>query len=427
MNSISNLLAFVLLGLAAEAMEIPVAKAEVRPFGKSVEVNAQIVQLSNARQSVMSHLGGHIEEYYVQVGEQVEKGQRIARIDSITLSQMTAEYLSLKTQFEGMERNYKASEALHEKGMLSLRELNLQSIERNAMLAKIQALDSQLKTLGIETRNLQKATSSYTLYAHGDGKVAAILQPLHSVIGKDTAIVGIVKSRALFLQSYLPLRYAALAKKGQRVVFRRQNGDTVESRVARILPEVDETTQRLVLLSSIDAEADNLYMNEHVGATVYFDADNTRVAIRKSALSFYRNEWVVFVPKGEGVQSEEGHGGHDDHGMLDSLGEHEEHQGELSSVQERDHLGGAEYPEHAGREEHRAHDEHDHGGHEGHDDHAGHEEAEVPYGVRVVEIIAQDDRYAAVKGLEAGDAYVSDRSYYVKSMLLKSSFGGHGH
>ena len=61
--------------------------------------------------------------------------------------------------------------------------------------------------------------------------------------------------------------------------------------------------------------------------------------------------------------------------------------------------------------------------HEGHK----HEEEEVPYVAHVVEILGEDANYVAVKGLEVGEEYVSDKSYYVKSLLLKSSLGGHGH
>ena len=66
----------------------------------------------------------------------------------------------------------------------------------------------------------------------------------------------------------------------------------------------------------------------------------------------------------------------------------------------------------------------EHGKDEEHDDH---EEERAPYEARVVEIIAKDDQYVAVKGLKAGERYVSDKSYYVKSMLLKAAIGEHGH
>ena len=57
--------------------------------------------------------------------------------------------------------------------------------------------------------------------------------------------------------------------------------------------------------------------------------------------------------------------------------------------------------------------------------HDEHEEAS--YEARVVEIIAYSGNDVAVKGIELGVEYVSEGVYFVKSQLLKSSLGGHGH
>ena len=58
----------------------------------------------------------------------------------------------------------------------------------------------------------------------------------------------------------------------------------------------------------------------------------------------------------------------------------------------------------------------------------GHEEhEEAPYLPKVVEIIAYNGDDVAIKGLKAGEEYVSDGVYFVKSMILKSSLGEHGH
>jgi hypothetical protein len=45
----------------------------------------------------------------------------------------------------------------------------------------------------------------------------------------------------------------------------------------------------------------------------------------------------------------------------------------------------------------------------------------------VVKILKKFDDYVAIEGLNEHEDYVSDKSYYIKSLLLKSSLGGHGH
>ncbi|MCK4973667.1 MAG: efflux RND transporter periplasmic adaptor subunit [Sulfurimonas sp.] len=388
MPSRKVLLLSLCMTLTLLAVDIPTEHAKKRSFTKSVELNAKIIQLSNAKQSIMSLVSGHIEKYYVGLGEKVKVGQKIALIESIMLSKMTAEYISLKEQYNAVNKNYEVTKKLYEKGMTSMQELNLQSIQKNAMLAQKTALKSQLQTLGVDADSLKAASANYILYAHSEGTVSALLQPLHSVIGEDTSIISIVKNQAYYIKSYLPLEYAGVVKLGQKIVMNYANRNIV-SHITQIMPELDETTQRIVLLSSVDENVDNLYINSYVSSTLYFGNKEKYVAIKKSALSFFNNEWVVFIPT---KQEHDDLGGHEEH---DDLGQHKEHS-----------------DEHAGHEGHG--DEHD-------------EEGELPYEVRVIEVIIQDEEYVGVNGLEEGEEYVSAKSYYAKSMILKSSLGGHGH
>jgi multidrug efflux pump subunit AcrA (membrane-fusion protein) len=364
---IKYLVIFIYVSVSLLAIEIPVKLAKIRSFGASVTLNAKVIQLSNAQQSVTSLLSGHLEKYFVGPGEKVESGQKLALIESIHVSKMTAEYIALKKQYDALMENYEAVKKLYEKGMTSMQELNNHSIMKNEMLSRITTLKSQLKTLGINAEELQVATANYILYAHDSGTVSELLQPLHAVVGKDSAIISIVKERALYVESYLPLEYASRIKAGQKITVD-YAGKCIVTHITQVMPKIDETTQRIVVLSSVDEKEERLFINAYVQATLYFDSLRQYVSVEKTAISFFNGEWVVFVPR-----EEEG--------------------------------------EHAAKEE----------------DHALHDEHETAYGVRVIEIVAHDERYFAVKGLQEGEEYVSAKSYFVKSLLLKSSLGGHGH
>jgi len=358
------------------SVEIPTTHAKERSFSKSVELNSQVIQLSNAGQSVTSLVSGHLEKYFVEPGQKVKAGQKIALIESILVSKMTADYIALKKQYISLDKNYQATKKLYDTGMTSMSEVNKQSIQKNAMLAQINALESQLSTLGIDIKNLKKATPNFILYAHSSGTVSTLLQQLHTVVRVDEAIISIVKEQAFYIKSFVPLQYASSVEVGQKMVVSYNNRDII-THVTQILPAVDETTQRIIVLSSVDEKADDLYINSYVKSTLYFKADKQYVAVEKSALSFFNNEWVVFVPI-----------------------EHKEVNLEVKSQEVAKHDG---------------HDD------EGHDEEE--EEYESPYEARVIEIITQDDKYVAVKGLELNEEYVNGKSYYVKSMLLKSSLG----
>jgi multidrug efflux pump subunit AcrA (membrane-fusion protein) len=293
MNKI--IIALVGVTSALLALEVPMAKAQMHSFKKSVELNAKIIQLSNAQQSITSLVSGHLEKYFVKPAQDVKKGDKVALIESIEVSKMSADYLALKKQHEAAKRNYEAIEKLYKKGLTSMQNLNAEAIKMSEIAAGLSALESQLQTLGIDVKNLKQATANFILYAHSSGRVSALLKPLHSSISSDEAIVSIVKNQAYYVKSFLPLEYATKARIGDKIVIN-YAGKEIITHATQIMPKVDETTQRVVVLSSVDQKVDDLFIDVYVKSTIYFADAKSYVAVKKSALSFFNNEWVVFVP-----------------------------------------------------------------------------------------------------------------------------------
>lgn len=382
----------VFFSISLFSREIPLAHVKKREFSTFIDINSEIVQLSNSKQSITSLISGNIEKYYVEQATEVKSGQKVALIDSFELSKITSEYVALKRQLKAVEDNYNSTKNLFEKGMASKKDLNEQSIEKNRIYSNYKSIGAKLKTLDIDTTKLKSGTSSYVLRAHIDGKVTDILQPQHSSVSEHTPLLNILNDDGYYLKSYLPLKYSQKVRLGQKITFK-YGTDIIETQISKILPELDSKTQRIVVLSSIPKSKNRFFVGSYVASSVYFNENKSYKSIKKSALSFFNNEWVVFVPK----EDFEKHNEHEGHG-------HEE-----------------EIDLHAGHE----HDEHE--GHSHEEEKDEHADEEALYEPRVVKIITQDKEYVAIEGLELEEEYVSAKSYYVKSMLLKSSLGGHGH
>ena len=296
----NKLLLLTILGgvLFANNIELPIEKMQMHTFKKSVALNAKVIQLSNAQQSITSLVSGHLERYFVKLAQDVKKGEKIALIESIKVSKMSADYIALKKQLESVSKNYNSIKNLYENGMASMQKLNVEAIKKSKISANLNALRSQLKTLGIDVDNLKKATANFFLRAHSSGRVSELLKPLHSSVNPDDGIVSILKNQAYYVKSYLPIEYATKVHLGDKIVINYANKEIV-THVTQILPKVDEKTQRVVILSSVDQKVDNLFINVYVQSTLYFGNAKHYIAVKKSALSFFNNEWVVFVPNEE--------------------------------------------------------------------------------------------------------------------------------
>ena len=264
--------------------EITLENAQIRKFGKSVELNSKVIQLPSSKQSLMALLDGKIVKYYVKEGDLVNKGDKVALIQSIELSRMSAEYLALKEQLKSMEENYNSNLILNKRDIVSKQELNLLNIQRKDISAKLETIISQLKTLDIEVKDIKNTISEYTLFAHNSGIVSSLLKTEYSAVSKDTEIVSIVKEKSFYLKSYLPITYSEYLKPGQKISTN-FNGKNIISYIEKILPELDESTQRIIVLSSIEDEKIKLYSNLYLGSILYYETDKEFISVKKSALS----------------------------------------------------------------------------------------------------------------------------------------------
>lgn len=327
------------------AVQIPIAIVQPHPFGATINVNAKVIQQNNDQHAITTSLEGYVEEYYVRAGDSVKKGDKIARLRSVALSKLAIDYQSLKTQYAHFDKNFQSDKVLYDGGMLSRQEMTTKLIERDALLSQIKGIEVQLKGSNVNPSSLKNNGNSHYVYAFASGRIGEILEPVGAFIKDEKVMATIINANAYYLHCYVPSKYASQIQQGQQVVVK-SGSDSVYARVNRILPSVDEATQRIRVIASLDIPSKELYLNQYVGATLYTQKDKTYLAVKKSALTFFQNEWVVFVPT-----------------KKDS------------------------------------------------------------YEARVVQVIARDDQYVAIKGLSAGERYVSDKSYYVKSMLLKSAIG----
>ncbi len=390
----NRILITLLLTLATlNATGIVIEKAKLEKFGKQMHVNAKIVQLSNQKQLIVSRLGGHLERYYIEPGKKVKKGDAIAQIKSLELSKMSADYIAFGKKLTAAKARLVSTENLYKKGLASKQDLNREQIAYASIEADRNALASQLASLGVNPSSLKKPTDTLIIKAHSDGLVSRLLVPLHTNLSAETPIVSLVRSSGYYAIAYIGV---AEALKMPKKVEGRLNIDGVsfKCRYLYLLPKVDEETQRAQMLFWIESDKQPLLLNAFAEMEINLPPFKRHVAVKRTALTMFEGEWVVFVPV------EEGHEEHD---------EHEEH---------------GEHGEHEGSEKHDEHDEH--GEESDHDEHAEHTEKK-PYEIRVVEPVARFGGYIAVKGVEPGEEYVADGVYFVKSLMLKSELGGHGH
>jgi len=389
----------ILLPILGMSEQIEMSHVMKKPLGHIVQTNAQITQLSDQKQEIVSRLSGHVEAYYVKAGEEVKNGDKVVLIESIALGKLSADFLALKQQIRPAQAQVTSTRKLYKKGLSSKNQLTTHLIALETLRSQKDALASQLETLGVDSSKLMKSTDKFTLYAHANGVVGKILISLHANVDAQTPLMTLVQQNGYYANAFLSVKDAMKVNKKTKAWVNIANKN-YPCHFVQLLPHIDEETQRAKVRFAIDNSPTNLLLGAFVEMEVSLSPEREVLMVKKSALTLFKGEWVVFT---------EAH--HET--------EHEEHEIESSEHEEHDHDAHTKETE----EKHDETNEEDHDKH-GHDEH---EEEEAPYEAKVVEIIAYNGNNVAIKGLDVGVEYVSDGVYFVKSMLLKSSLGGHGH
>ncbi len=397
----TSVLTLLVLFVPAFSADVVLDKALMKPFGKALHVNAKIVQLSNQKQMIVSRLGGHLEKYFVEPGSEVKNGDPIAKIESLELSRMSSEFLALAKKVEAAKERLQSTKKLFEKGLASRQDLNREQIALASIEAKRDTLASQLASLDIEPESLKKPTDTIIVRAHADGVVSRLLVPLHTNLGAQTPIVSLVQKSGYYAIAYISVREALNLPKNLKGEL--QIGDERFScRYLYLMPKVDEETQRAQMLFWIESGTKPLLLNAFAQMEIDAPPYKEFVAVKRSALTMFEGEWVVFLPHREP--------------------EHADHE------EEKEHAPHENHADHEGHDHHDSDEEHgDHEKGNKESGHGEHHEEKSPFEARAVEVVATFGEYAAVKGLKPNETYVSDGVYFVKSLMLKSELGGHGH
>ncbi len=376
----NKIVAIIFICVSLFAYEIEISKAEYKLFGEIVEVNAKVVQLSNQKQNIVSRLGGHLEKYFVKPGQKVYDGDKIALVKSLELAKLTAEFIYLSKQLNSAKKSLESIKKLYKKGLASKKELNDESIKVDEILAKLSAVESQLISLDIEPKKLKKPTDSLVIRAHAQGVVSKLLTPAHSNLQAMTTIAEIVKENGFYAIAYVSLKDAFNMDsntRGELII----GGKTYLCSFEQLLPKVDEETQRARALFWIESQKEKLFLNAFGVMRLSMKPFKRYVTIKKSSLTMFKGEWVIFVPQEED---------HKDKESINDVHHHKE-EGHKEHLREEHNDSGVKY---------------------------------LPLAIKVVDSFEDN---VAVLGVEPGTEYVSKGVYFVKSLLLRSELDGHGH
>jgi RND family efflux transporter MFP subunit len=244
------------------AMPVKIQIAQNVPVSDASEYVSTLKSRDSA--VIMPQVEGWVTEIYVHSGEPVADGARLMQIDpakqqATVRSQQNARAAQEANLVYAREQ-YKRTSGLYAAGVVSKQELDQTKSALDAAEAQLESLDAQLHEQQVQLHY-------YTVNATRAGIVGDVPVRVGDRVTTGTVLTTVDKPGSLEAYIYVPVERSAQLKQGmQAQIVDEQDNVIGDSRVTFISPRVDDTTQTVLVKSTIANRNDRLRTSQFTRA-----------------------------------------------------------------------------------------------------------------------------------------------------------------
>jgi cobalt-zinc-cadmium efflux system membrane fusion protein len=257
---------------------------------------------------------GRVQEVLVRVGDQVTRGQPLARLDNIEAGELAAEALAaraalqkLKVQQATAARQAERSRSLAEIGAVARKDLELMQAELESAGEAVKAqesllagLDAKLKRLGLPEAQFQ-TSSITTIDSPLSGVVVRADAAPGNVVDPAGALFSITDLSDVWIQAEVYERDLGRIHLGQpaRISVEAYPGETFAGQVSYISDTLDPKTRTARVRCVVPNAGRRLKVDMLAGVDLPTTVPRTGVAVPSAAVQQLRGRTVVFVRESE--------------------------------------------------------------------------------------------------------------------------------
>ena len=275
---------------APPAMPVKVAVAQLVPVSSSSDYVATLKSRNSA--VVMPEVEGRITNIFVHSGDHVSAGARLMQIDPAKqLASVSAQEHSKAAELANLEyakQQYQRSNSLYSAGVVSKQELDQAKSALDATQAQWNSLDSQLEQQRVQLHY-------YSVVSPSGGIVGDVPVRVGDRVTSTTTLTTVDKPGSLEAYVYVPIERSAALNKNMPVQIVDAQGQVLaDSRISFISPEVDTSTQSILVKAQIANSNDKLRTAQYIRARVIWGSQRQPV-VPVLAVSRIGAQYFAFV------------------------------------------------------------------------------------------------------------------------------------
>ena len=281
-------------GGAPPGVPVKVEIAQVAPINDTTEYVATLKSRESA--VIMPEVEGTITQIYVHSGDHVSAGAPLVQIDprrqQATVSSQEEARRAQQANVKFAQQQYDRTVGLYKAGVVSKQDLDQ---------AKM-ALDSaraQLESLGAQVTQQQVQLRYYTVVAPRAGIVGDVPVRVGDRVITSTQLTTVDQPGPLEAYVYVPVERSTEIKMNMPVQIVDANHQVLaQSRVTFISPEVDSTTQSVLVKATISNSRDRLRNSQFIRAQVVW-GQRQAPRIPVLSVSTIGGQYFAFVAESE--------------------------------------------------------------------------------------------------------------------------------
>lgn len=259
----------------------------------------------------LAHVGprisGRAVEVYASLGDYVEKGQRLAIIDSPEIGEAQSQYLKAKTALQVAEKSYERAKIILEGKVISTGEFQRREGEYLSAQAEAKAAEDRLHLLGMTDEEIASIGKT-----HAISSMVAIYSPISgSVIERHLAIGEVVEPvKPLFVIADLfsvwviadiPEKDIPNIKKGQgvKVLVAPYPDEAFRGTISYISETIDQATRTVKVRAEVENRKGMLKPEMFATINITSSERMKLLAVPASAVQLEGDKTVVFVARNE--------------------------------------------------------------------------------------------------------------------------------
>lgn len=281
-----------------KAVDIQFDTIEQKVLKDLLKVSGELRVPNQNRAKATTLYPGVIQQIYIQPGNFVNKGERIASVTNADYIKMQEDFLTMTTQESLAKIEYNRQKDLYEGNAGALK--NLQQAEANfkALSARKASLMRQLQIMGINTSkiNNNNLITSLNIVAPVSGIVGNIFVQIGSYVDTSTPIAEIIDNRKIHVDLHVYEKDLASFKEGQNVDFLLTNNPDKKftATVYSTGSSFEENNKTIIVHAQVTGDKTGLIDGMNITAHMGFN-DSKVDAVPNETIVSHEGQQYIFV------------------------------------------------------------------------------------------------------------------------------------